>query len=589
MTGGRFIAETVHGYGMSHVFFMPYIGPGTLMEMEKLGIKRVQTHGEKAAAYMADAYARVKRGPGLCMAQSVGAVNLAAGLQDAFLACSPVIALTGRELQINQQRHAYQEVDHVSPFSAVTKFNAFVANPEQLPIYLRQAFRSATSGTPGPVHLDFEGIAGQAVVDSEADLEVVIEEMFAHVPAFRPIAEPERIEEALHLLTEAKRPVIVAGGGVAASDARAEVVALAEKLSVPVATALNAKAMFPADHPLAVGTPGSYSRACANQVLCEADLVFFIGSHAGGQVTHGKAVSIAAGFTRPMVISWRTAKGECGSTIGAYVVVNRGGWILTAGHLLDIVRQHQDSARRYEGYRGNVVEFHRDIAADKRYRAKGVRTFHQPAASSVRNHSVWWGTDGVRLIEARIMPAADLALGRLEPFDAAAVARYPVFKDPARGHAPGRSLCKLGFPLHRIEPVYDEKAATFTLPEGSVPLPMLPLEGMFTRVVNTRAPGSVAGDPTPFIETSSPSLIGQMGGPVFDADAVVWGIQSHTVHHALGFRPPVPGGAAGKVEHQFLNTGLAVHARTVRGLLDAEGIEYERESRAGAPNGRFRE
>ena len=63
MTGGRFIAETVHGYGLSHVFFMPYIGPRALMEMEKLGIKRIQTHGEKAAAYMADAYARVKRGP----------------------------------------------------------------------------------------------------------------------------------------------------------------------------------------------------------------------------------------------------------------------------------------------------------------------------------------------------------------------------------------------------------------------------------------------------------------------------------------------------------------------------------------------
>src|SRR5678816_3212145 len=113
MTGGRFLAETIYGYGISHVFFMPYIAPRALMEMEKLGIKRVQTHGEKAAAYMADAYARIKRGPGLCMAQSVGALNLAAGLQDASLACAPVIALTGRESQINQQRHAYQEVDHV--------------------------------------------------------------------------------------------------------------------------------------------------------------------------------------------------------------------------------------------------------------------------------------------------------------------------------------------------------------------------------------------------------------------------------------------------------------------------------------------
>ena len=81
MSGGKFIADTVHGYGIDTVFFMPYIGPRALMEMESLGIKRVQTHGEKAAAYMADAYARVRKGPSLCMAQSVGAVNLAAGLQ----------------------------------------------------------------------------------------------------------------------------------------------------------------------------------------------------------------------------------------------------------------------------------------------------------------------------------------------------------------------------------------------------------------------------------------------------------------------------------------------------------------------------
>jgi acetolactate synthase-1/2/3 large subunit len=287
MTGARFLAETVHGFGITHVFFMPYIAPRALMEMEKLGIKRIQTHGEKAAAYMADAYARVRRGPSVCMAQSVGAVNLAAGLQDAYLACSPVIALTGRESQINQHRHAYQEVDHGNPFSAVTKYDAFVATPDQLPIYLRQAFRTATSGTPGPVHLDLEGLAGQSVVEPESDLEVIIEETFAQVPPFRPEPELDKVSEALQLLIQAKRPIIVAGGGVTASDARTELVALAEKLSIPVATSLNAKAMFPPSHPLAVGVPGQYSRACANQAVCEADLVFFIGSHAGGQVTNG--------------------------------------------------------------------------------------------------------------------------------------------------------------------------------------------------------------------------------------------------------------------------------------------------------------
>ncbi|MFN8488058.1 MAG: thiamine pyrophosphate-binding protein [Caldilineaceae bacterium] len=290
MTGARFLAETVHGYGLTHVFFMPYIAPRALMEMEKLGIQRIQTHGEKAAAYMADAYARVRRTPSLCMAQSVGALNLAAGLQDAYLACSPVIAVTGREFQIHQQRHAYQEVDHVNPFAAVTKSSAFVAKPEQLSVYLRQAFRAATTGTPGPVHLELEGLDGKAVVDVEADLEVIAESTFAQLPPFRPEAEFEKISAALQLLTQAERPVIVAGGGVTASGARAELIALAEKLSIPVATALNAKAMFPADHPLAVGVPGSYSRACANQTLCEADLVFFIGSHTGGQVTNNYTI-----------------------------------------------------------------------------------------------------------------------------------------------------------------------------------------------------------------------------------------------------------------------------------------------------------
>ena len=290
-----------------------------------------------------------------------------------------------------------------------------------------------------------------------------------------------------------------------------------------------------------------------------------------------EAVPIAAGFTRPMVISSRTAQGACSATIGACVVVNREGWIVTAGHLLEIVRRHQESARRHQGYRDNVVEFHRDIAADKRFRKRGVRTFHPPGASSVRNHSVWWGADGTRLVEARLAPAADLALGRIEPFDGASVARYPVFKDPSRRYTPGRSLCKLGFPLHSIEPVYDEKANTFTLPAGSVPLPAFPLEGMFTRVVNTRTPGSGEGEPSPFIETSTPSLIGHMGGPVFDCEAVVWGIQSHTMHHPLGFRPPVPDGAPGQVGHQFLNTGLAVHASVIRGFLDAEGVTYEGE------------
>ena len=217
MTGARFIAETVHGYGLTHVFYMPYIMPPAILEMGKLGVTAIQSHGEKAAAYMADAYARVRRGPSLVMAQSVGAANLAAGLQDACLACSPVIALTGRERQFHLQRHSYQEVDHVTPFAAVTKYSAYVHATEALPVYLRQAFRSAVSGTPGPTHLDVEQISGMAIADGQLDAEVIVERQFTQVPPFRPVADPATIAEAVKLLNGAIRPVIVAGGGVTAS------------------------------------------------------------------------------------------------------------------------------------------------------------------------------------------------------------------------------------------------------------------------------------------------------------------------------------------------------------------------------------
>ena len=151
---------------------------------------------------------------------------------------------------------------------------------------MRQAFREATTATPGPVHLDLDGFVGQGIADREADLEVFIEESFAGLPPFRPEPELPRIREAIRLLQGAERPIIVAGGGVTASDAGAELVELAEGFNLPVATSLNAKEQFPHDHPLGVGVCGQYSRACANRAVAEADLVFFIGCGAGGMVTN---------------------------------------------------------------------------------------------------------------------------------------------------------------------------------------------------------------------------------------------------------------------------------------------------------------
>ena len=285
-TGFRFIAEMLRGYGIRAVFHVPYILDGALVELEKLGVRRIRCHSEKAAAYMADGYARVARGPGIAMAQSVGAANLAAGLQDAWLACSPVIALTGRWMPHYLYRQAYQEIDHRPLYDPVTKFNAYVDGVEQVPLLLRQAFREATTGAPRPVHLDFMGLAGDLAAGSKFEAEVTVEPSFRRYPAFRPEPEPARIVEAARRIARAGRPVLVAGGGVAASGAQAEVVRLAEKLTLPVATSLNAKGAIPENHPLSAGVVGSYSRKCANEIVSEADLVIFVGSHTGGQVTH---------------------------------------------------------------------------------------------------------------------------------------------------------------------------------------------------------------------------------------------------------------------------------------------------------------
>jgi len=284
MTGTRFVADALRAYGVTHVFFVPQMLLETLTGMEGMGIRRIMTHGEKSAAYMADGFARASGRPGICMAQHVGGSNLAAGLKDAYLACSPVIAMTGGPAPMARHRHAYQELEDFSQFEQTTKFNAHVDDVARLPDLLRQAFREATTGAPGPVHLQMRGHHAE-VAHAEADLELLVEDRYLAVPAFRPSADPSQVAAAVKMLNAADRPIMVAGGGVAWSGAQAEVVALAEKLSIPVATSLNAKGAILDTHALSVGVAGTYSRTCANRAVGEADLVFFIGSHTGGQVT----------------------------------------------------------------------------------------------------------------------------------------------------------------------------------------------------------------------------------------------------------------------------------------------------------------
>ncbi|MCB1716089.1 MAG: thiamine pyrophosphate-binding protein, partial [Candidatus Competibacteraceae bacterium] len=113
------MAEALKHCGVRDVFFIDAILRASLIEMEQVGINRVMVHSEKTAAYMADGYARVSNRVGVCMAQSVGAANLAAGLQDAYLHRSPVLALTGRKPPLYRYRNAYQEIHHAPLYEPV--------------------------------------------------------------------------------------------------------------------------------------------------------------------------------------------------------------------------------------------------------------------------------------------------------------------------------------------------------------------------------------------------------------------------------------------------------------------------------------
>jgi acetolactate synthase-1/2/3 large subunit len=285
ITGGRFIAEFLNAQGVTAFFFVPTMLSRALAEMDNMPIKRVLTHGEKAAAYMADGYARASGRPGICAAQAVGAANLAAGLRDAYMGHSPVIALTGGRWGHQKHKINYQEMDDFPMLTQVTKANFQADIVSRIPDLLRQAFREATSGTPAPVNVLFAGKEGDIEHD-EAELKMIPEEGFTHVPAFRPAPEAARIAEAARILKEAQKPVIVVGGGARLSGAGAEVLKLAEALSIPIATSLNGFSLVPDNHPLYIGVPGTYSRSCTNKILSRADLVLYIGSQTAGQVTH---------------------------------------------------------------------------------------------------------------------------------------------------------------------------------------------------------------------------------------------------------------------------------------------------------------
>jgi len=283
------------------------------------------------------------------------------------------------------------------------------------------------------------------------------------------------------------------------------------------------------------------------------------------------AYKLASSFTHPVIISLRFFDKTVECICGAFIVVNEEGWMITVAHLWNRYFEFQKHIKEISKYQREVQTIQKDQRLDsKRKRKKIGRVKVNP--KWITNHSFWWGYDGVQLKDIQPLPEGDLVIGRLEPFDSKLITVYPVFKDPSTLN-PGTSLCKIGYPFHKIEASFNEATNTFKLAQGVLPLPRFPIEGIYTRNIITGMSKDGTYD-IKFLETSSPGLRGQSGGPIFDVKGTIWSIQSRTTHFPLGFSPKVKKDGRVVEEHQFLSVGVGIHPELVTAFLKNKGIKF---------------
>ncbi len=282
MTGAKAIIEALTREKVTHIFG---ISGGAVLPIYDVlydaAIRNILVRHEQCAGHMADGYARVSGQPGVCMATSgPGATNLVTGIANAYMDSSPVVAITGQVTRAAIGKDAFQEADIVGITTPITKFVTQVERTEDIPQAIRTAFYVATTGRPGPVLVDVP----KDVQEQSANLafpEAV--DLRGYKPRDDP--HPIQVRRAVEMLLQAERPMILAGGGVIISNAAHDLLALAELMSLPVATTLMGKGSIPETHPLALGMVGMHGTAEANSVTLEADVLLTVGARFSDRTT----------------------------------------------------------------------------------------------------------------------------------------------------------------------------------------------------------------------------------------------------------------------------------------------------------------
>jgi len=274
---------TLTGEGVTTVFGYP---GGAILPaydaLRKFPIHHVLVRHEQGAAHMADGYARASGRVGVAIATSgPGATNLVTGIATAMLDSIPIVCITGQVSSKVLGSDAFQEIDITGITLPITKHNFLVTRAEDIAPTIREAFQIAASGRPGPVLVDITKDAQQATAPFDFDA--------AAPPTYRPHpmlrAESDAIQEAVALITAAKRPVILAGHGIIQSGARDQVIAFAESRKIPVASTLLGLGAFPTDHPLSLGMMGMHGESWVNNAIQQADLLLAFGMRFDDRVT----------------------------------------------------------------------------------------------------------------------------------------------------------------------------------------------------------------------------------------------------------------------------------------------------------------
>ncbi|HEY6371327.1 MAG TPA: biosynthetic-type acetolactate synthase large subunit [Candidatus Sulfotelmatobacter sp.] len=283
MTGASILWECLEREGVRVVFGYP--GGAILPAYDALKhskIHHVLVRHEQGATHMADGYARASGQVGVAVATSgPGATNMVTGIATAMLDSSPIVCITGQVGSKLIGSDAFQETDITGVTLPITKHNYLVTHASEVARTIREAFYVARSGRPGPVLVDITKDAQQTAC--EFDWEAAKPQLAGYRPDLSP--EPKEYEQALELIHNSKRPVILAGHGIIISGAMQEVREFAERAGIPVALTLLGIGAFPAAHPLNLGMMGMHGEAWVNHTIQEADLLLAFGMRFDDRVT----------------------------------------------------------------------------------------------------------------------------------------------------------------------------------------------------------------------------------------------------------------------------------------------------------------